>query len=55
MFEVSHSGAGKWAYHYLTSSDGKAWRDNATPSGKVAADRSTVYKNPFRKCMGMVW
>ncbi len=46
MFEVS-GGAGKWAYHYLTSSDGKAWRDNATPSGKVA-DRSTVYKNPFR-------
>lgn len=46
MFEVS-GGAGKWAYHYLTSSDGKAWRDNATPSGSVA-DRSTVYKNPFR-------
>ncbi|MCM1139233.1 MAG: hypothetical protein NC453_11745 [Muribaculum sp.] len=46
MFEVS-GGAGKWAYHYLTSSDGKAWRDNSTPSGRVA-DRSTVYKNPFR-------
>jgi hypothetical protein len=46
MFEVS-GGAGKWQYHYLTSSDGKAWRDNATPSGSVA-DRSTVYKNPFR-------
>ena len=46
MFEVS-GGAGKWAYHYLTSSDGKAWRDNSTPSGSVA-DRSTVYKNPFR-------
>lgn len=46
MFEVS-GGAGHWAYHYLTSSDGKAWRDNATPSGSVA-DRSTVYKNPFR-------
>lgn len=46
MFEVA-GGAGKWAYHYLTSSDGKAWRDNATPSGSVA-DRSTVYKNPFR-------
>lgn len=46
MFEVS-GGAGKWAYHYLTSSDGKAWRDNATPSGSIA-DRSTVYKNPFR-------
>lgn len=46
MFEVS-GGAGKWAYHYLTSSDGLAWRDNATPSGSVA-DRSTVYKNPFR-------
>lgn len=46
MFEVS-GGAGHWAYHYLTSSDGKAWRDNATPSGSVA-DRSTVYRNPFR-------
>lgn len=46
MFEVS-GGAGKWAYHYLTSSDGKAWRDNATPSGSIA-DRSTVYRNPFR-------
>lgn len=46
MFEVS-GGAGKWAYHYLTSFDGKAWRDNATPSGSIA-DRSTVYRNPFR-------
>lgn len=46
MFEVS-GGAGHWAYHYLTSTDGKAWRDNATPSGSVA-DRSTVYRNPFR-------
>lgn len=46
MFE-SAGGAGKWAYHYLTSSDGKAWRDNSTPSGSIA-DRSTVYKNPFR-------
>lgn len=46
MFEVS-GGAGHWACHYLTSSDGKAWRDNATPSGSVA-DRSTVYRNPFR-------
>lgn len=46
MFEVS-GGAGKWAYHYLTSSDGKAWRDTSSPSGLVA-DRSTVYKNPFR-------
>ena len=45
MFEVSR-GAGKWAYHYLTSSDGKAWRDSLL-QGKVA-DRSTVYKNPFR-------
>lgn len=51
MFEVS-GGAGKWAYHYLTSSDGKAWRDNSTPSGRVA-DRSTVYKNPFRE--NWVW
>lgn len=46
MFEVS-GGAGKWAYHYLTSSDGKVWRDNVTPSDNVA-DRSTVYHNPFR-------
>lgn len=46
MFEVA-GGAGKWQYHYLTSSDGKAWRDNSTPSDKIA-DRSTVYKNPFR-------
>lgn len=46
MFE-SAGGAGKWAYNYLTSSDGKAWRDNGTPSGRIA-DRSTVYKNPFR-------
>lgn len=46
MFEVS-GGAGNWKYHYLTSGDGKSWRDNVTPSGAVA-DRSTVYKNPFR-------
>lgn len=46
MFEVS-GGAGNWQYHYLTSSDGKSWRDNSTPSGAIA-DRSTVYKNPFR-------
>lgn len=46
MFEVA-GGAGKWQYHYLTSSDGKAWRDNSTPSDRIA-DRSTVYKNPFR-------
>lgn len=47
MFEVS-GGAGKWAYHYLTSHDGKSWRDNMTPSQGALADRSTVYKNPFR-------
>lgn len=46
MFEVS-GGAGNWQYHYLTSSDGKAWRDNSTPSGAIT-DRSTVYKNPYR-------
>ena len=46
MFQVA-GGAGKWQYHYKTSSDGKTWRDNATPSQSVA-DRSTVYKNPFR-------
>ena len=46
MFQVA-GGAGKWQYHYKTSSDGKTWRDNTTPSQSVA-DRSTVYKNPFR-------
>lgn len=46
MFQ-SAGGAGNWKYHYKTSSDGKTWRDNATPSQAIA-DRSTVYKNPFR-------
>ena len=46
MFQ-SAGGAGNWQYHYKTSSDGKIWRDNATPSQEIA-DRSTVYKNPFR-------
>ena len=46
MFQVS-GGKGNWKYHYKTSADGKQWRDNSTPSQAVA-DRSTVYKNPFR-------
>ena len=46
MFQVA-GGAGNWQYHYKTSADGKTWRDNATPSQSIA-DRSTVYKNPFR-------
>lgn len=45
MFMVS-GGAGNWRYHYFFSSDGKAWRESAE-SG-LLADRSTVYKNPFR-------
>lgn len=46
MFEVA-GGAGNWKYSYLTSSDGKAWRDQNAASGKLA-DRSTVFYNPFR-------
>lgn len=46
MFQVA-GGKGNWKYHYKTSADGKQWRDNLTPSQAVA-DRSTVYKNPFR-------
>lgn len=46
MFEVC-GGAGKWAYHYLTSADGIHWRDQVCPSGSVA-DRSTVFYSPFR-------
>ena len=45
MFNV-YGGAGNWKYHYLTSSDGKAWREQ-NESGSVA-DRSTVFHNPFR-------
>lgn len=47
MFEVS-GGAGKWVYHYLTSTDGIHWRDQQTNSQRVA-DRSTVFYSPFRK------
>lgn len=46
MFEVA-GGAGKWAYHYLTSTDGVHWRDQQAASGSVA-DRSTVFYSPFR-------
>ena len=46
MFQVA-GGAGNWQYHYKTSADGKIWRDMSAPSGSIA-DRSTVYKNPFR-------
>lgn len=45
MFLVARE-AGKWRYHYKTSTDGKVWR-SATKSEPIA-DRSTVYKNPFR-------
>lgn len=45
MFEVS-GGAGNWKYHYLTSSDGKAWREQN--ESQSVADRSTVFHNPFR-------
>ncbi len=43
---TSAGGAGNWAYHYYTSSEGKYWREVNT-SGKIA-DRSTVFHNPFR-------
>lgn len=46
MFLVA-GGAGNWKYHYKTSADGLTWRDNLAPSGSIA-DRSTVFKNPFR-------
>ena len=46
MFQVA-GGSGKWKYHYKTSANGIQWRDNSTPSQSIA-DRSTVYKNPFR-------
>lgn len=47
MFEVARGKDNKMHYNYLTSADGKLWRDNVAPS-KVIGDRSTVYKNPFR-------
>ncbi len=46
MFEVA-GGKGNWRYVFLTSADGKRWRDEGAPS-KSVADRSTVFKNPFR-------
>ena len=45
MFQVS-DGAGNWKYHYYTSSDGKAWREQN--ESQSVADRSTVFRNPFR-------
>ncbi|MCS2583133.1 hypothetical protein NXY00_07195 [Bacteroides sp. BFG-551] len=45
MFLVARE-AGKWRYNYKTSSDGKVWR--AATQSEPIADRSTVYKNPFR-------
>ena len=45
MFNV-YGGAGNWRYHYATSSDGKAFREQ-NESG-LLADRSTVFHNPFR-------
>ena len=46
MFEVA-GGVGNWSYVFLTSADGKRWRDEGAGSKRVA-DRSTVFKNPFR-------
>ncbi|MEG1538904.1 MAG: hypothetical protein RR061_04740 [Muribaculaceae bacterium] len=45
MFNV-YGGAGNWKYHYFTSQDGKAWREQK--ESKAIADRSTVFHNPFR-------
>lgn len=45
MFNV-YGGAGNWKYHYFTSSDGKAWREQN--ESQSIADRSTVFHNPFR-------
>ncbi|WP_211316149.1 hypothetical protein [Mangrovibacterium marinum] len=45
MFLVARSD-GDWRYHYKTSSDGILWRQVET--SKPIADRSTVFKNPFR-------
>ncbi len=45
MFNVIRTD-GKWRYRYKTSIDGIRWRE--TESSKPIADRSTVYKNPFR-------
>lgn len=45
MFLVARE-SGKWRYHYKTSPDGKVWR--AAVQSEPIADRSTVYKNPFR-------
>lgn len=45
MFLVARE-SGKWRYHYKTSPDGKVWR--AAVQSEPVADRSTVYKNPFR-------
>lgn len=45
MFNVIIGSSG-CQYHYFTSLDGKAWREQ-TASQKIA-DRSTVFYNPFR-------
>ena len=45
MFLVARE-SGKWRYRYKTSPDGKVWR--AAAQSEPIADRSTVYKNPFR-------
>jgi len=37
----------KWNYRYKTSNDGKLWRE--VTSSQPIADRSTVFKNPFRE------
>lgn len=45
MFLVARDD-GKWKYHYKTSSDGKNWI--MADKSQALADRSTVYRNPFR-------
>lgn len=45
MFLVARDD-GKWKYHYKTSSDGQIWR--LADKSQALADRSTVYRNPFR-------
>lgn len=43
---LSEKKGGKWQYTYKTSSDGITWRE--ITGSKPIADRSTVYKIPFR-------
>lgn len=45
MLQV-YGGAGNWKYHYCTSADGLAWREQN--ESNMVADRSTAYYNSFR-------